>query len=316
MSTTPGTGTGPTITAIAPWFGSKRTLAPDIIAELGPHTNCFEPFCGSCSVLLAKPPARQETVNDLHTDLTNLVRVLSIEFHARRLYQRLEGVIVSDVVLADAHARLMESWEPDAGPDQDRAFSYFVQCWMMRNGCAGTNIGAPRSVGTQLAVRFTASGGSPSVRFRNATESIPWWHERLKNVVVLNRDAFKVIPKIEDAPGTVIYVDSPYLAETRSGFAAAGAQSRYLHEFKHGTGGALFEADDHSRLAEALCSFKHARIVVSYYDHDRLHNLYPGWRFEGKTRNKNLSASNGRGTKSVDAPEVLIVNGPAFEETA
>lgn len=39
----------PKITAIAPWFGSKRTLAPRIVAELGKHTSYFEPFCGSCS---------------------------------------------------------------------------------------------------------------------------------------------------------------------------------------------------------------------------------------------------------------------------
>ena len=35
------------IKAIAPWYGSKRTLAPRIINQLGPHTTYVEPFAGS-----------------------------------------------------------------------------------------------------------------------------------------------------------------------------------------------------------------------------------------------------------------------------
>lgn len=312
--------TRPTITAIAPWFGSKRTLAPDIIAELGPHASYFEPFCGSCAVLLAKEPSRQETVNDLHGDLTNLVRVVADEGFAVKLYARLSTVIVSDVMLADAHEVLKQPVNPNI-TDLDRAFWYFVQCWTMRNGVAGTNVGMPKGVGTQLAVRYTANGGSPSVRFRNAVESIPAWHERLRNVVVLNRDAFTIIPKIEDSKITAIYVDSPYLAETRSGFDGAGAQSRYRHEFTHastakgGNGEALFAADDHARLAGMLREFKHARIVVSYYDCPRLHELYSGWTFVKKTLNKQLASANGRGEgRGAEAPEVLIINGPSFTE--
>lgn len=64
------------ITAIAPWFGGKRNLAPAIVEELGPHRGYWEPFCGSLAVLLAKPRVSQETANDLHGDLINLARVL------------------------------------------------------------------------------------------------------------------------------------------------------------------------------------------------------------------------------------------------
>lgn len=56
----------PRIKAIAPWFGGKRTLAPEIVRELGEHTQYFEPFCGSMAVLLAKTPSSKETVNDMH----------------------------------------------------------------------------------------------------------------------------------------------------------------------------------------------------------------------------------------------------------
>ena len=67
----------PRISALAPWFGGKRTLAPAIVEELGPHTAYWEPFCGSCAVLFAKPPLAFEQINDLHGDLINLAMVFA-----------------------------------------------------------------------------------------------------------------------------------------------------------------------------------------------------------------------------------------------
>lgn len=64
------------IKGLAPWFGSKRMLAPTIVAQLGLHQAYWEPFAGSMSVLLAKPAATMENVNDLHGDLVNLARVV------------------------------------------------------------------------------------------------------------------------------------------------------------------------------------------------------------------------------------------------
>lgn len=287
-------------------------MAPVIIEELGEHIQYFEPFCGSMAVLLAKEPSRQETVNDLHSDLTNLARVLAAEPMAIELYARTSKVIVSDAVLADAARELREPARSPT-PCVDRAFWYFVQSWCMRNGCAGTNVGQPRGVGTHLAVRYTANGGSPSVRFRNAVESIPDWHERLRNVVILTRDAFAIMEKFEDVAGTAIYVDPPYAAESRSGFAGAGAQSRYLHEFDHS--GGMF-GNDHSRLAEILGEFRKARIVVSYYDCPQIRKLYAGWTIIEATTSKRLHNANGRGERSADAPEILIINGPSYRASA
>ena len=75
----------PKIKAIAPWFGGKRAMAPAIVAELGKHTQYFEPFCGSMAVLFAKPPSQKETVCDLHGDLINLANVLQSD-QSRELY--------------------------------------------------------------------------------------------------------------------------------------------------------------------------------------------------------------------------------------
>lgn len=302
------------IKALAPWFGGKRTLAPAIVEELGDHTQYFEPFAGGISIILAKPKSQKETVCDLHGDITNLARVISIEASAVQLYLRLSSLVFAEGLLQDARAYLEANEIPGREPPGvwtpsmlDRAYWFFLASWMGRNGTAGT-----QRLDYQIAVRWTNSGGSPCIRFANAVQSMPAWHERLKNVVVLTRDAFTIIPKFEDAKGTAIYADPPYAAETRTSHDNRdGGKGRYLHEFDH-AGGGLFHGDDHTRLATMLRAFKHARVVVSAYDCERYRQLYAGWTFVKKTMPKLLHQQNGRSTPKLDAPEVLIINGPSL----
>lgn len=298
------------VKAIAPWFGGKRTLAPEIVELLGKHTQYFEPFCGSMAVLFAKEPSQKETVNDLHGDLINLARVLQDRDSAPQLYERLQAAPFSEDLLDHAREYLSsELFSIDSMPEWngvtyqqhlDRAYWYFLASWMGRNGTAGT-----ARVDYQIAVRWTKGGGSPTVRWRNAVESIPAWHRRLLNVVILRRDAFNIVDRLEDVPQTAIYADPPYAAETR-GKIKDRAGGKYLYEFNHKKGG-LF-ADDHARLAEILRGYRKARIVVSYYDCPRVRELYDGWTIHEHTRQKHLHAQNGRGARPKAAPELLITN--------
>lgn len=285
------------ITSLAPWFGGKRTLAPKIVELLGPHEQYFEPFCGSMAVLLAKPPSRHETANDLHDDLVNLARVIQRHEHAVELYDRLQRTLICEQLLKDAQDFLIESdWQGSV----ERAYWYFLASWMGRNGVSGTEV---RDY--QIATRWTPRGGSGPVRFRSAVESLPWWHERLRNVTILSRDAFDILPKIEDAAHTAIYVDPPYCRESMSGGA------RYMHDFPDARPPTLFgeqRTDQHERLRDNLSRFKHAKVVVSYYDCDRIRRLYAAWRFIDAARQKNLNSQNKRGAAKSVAPEVLIVS--------
>ncbi|HZZ80973.1 MAG TPA: DNA adenine methylase [Gemmataceae bacterium] len=290
------------IKAIAPWFGGKRTLAPEIVKQLGKHTQYFEPFCGSMAVLFAKEPSQKETVNDLHGDLVNLARVLQVQDQAEDLYDRLCRVLFVENLLRDAVDYLRASAE--ITDRVERAYWYFIASWFMRNGVAGT-----QRLEYQIAVRWTKSGGSPTVRWRNALDSMPQWHLRLRNVVILNRDAIEIANRFEDVKETAIYADPPYHSVSRSGYGNHGNGSKYLHEFEHGD---TLYGDDHARLRDILAAYKKARIVVSYYDCPRVRELYDGWTFLEKTRQKHLHAQNGRGSRPKEAPEVLIVNGPAY----
>lgn len=294
---------GPLIKSIAPWFGSKRSLAPAIVQELGPHQAYFEPFCGSMAVLFAKDRSPHETVNDLHGDLINLAMVLASPRYSD-LCTFIQRILCCEKLfdLAKATFVAQEAHVPGSpaevrGEHVDRALVYLVVSWMGRNGVSGT-----ARQNYQMAIRWTHGGGGGGRRFVSATQSIPAWHQRLREVTILNRDGFELIEKIDDQAPIAVYVDPPYLPETcGSGDGSHG--SRYEHDFAE---------EDHSRLAEAVGRFKKARVVVSYYWDERLLKLYPGWTIRKMFRQKHLHVQNKRGMGRNIAPEVLLMNGPSY----
>ena len=286
---------GMTIGALAPWFGGKQNLAPRIAAELGPHAAFWEIFCGSMAVTLAKQPVPMETVNDLNGDLVNMARCVQHEKQGPRLYRRLRRVLASHVLLNEAAERVKSFGRGPAGEaiDEDRAFDYFVTSWLGRNGVAGTH-----SFNQGFSRRFTKNGGHTAKRWQSAVESIPAWRRRMRNLTILSECGISLCDRIEDADGVVIYADPPYLVK--------GA--KYVHDF---------EDSDHVRLAESLRRFKRTRVVVSYYEHPKIAELYPDWTIVDCPTTKSLVNQGMRDQSAVAiAPEVLIINGPSLTESA
>ncbi len=281
------------ITALAPWFGSKRTLAPRIIAELGEHSAYWEPFCGSMSILLAKPPSTFETVNDMHDDLINLARVIRHPDAGPKLYRKLRRVLLDERAFDECGDRVRSEWPPyqraDCGIHPGRAFDYFVTSWFGRNGVAGTS-----SYNAHFCRRYTKNGGHAAKRWESAVNSIPAWRRRMRAVTVLSCDGIELCGKIEDAPGVVIYADPPYLVKA----------AKYLHDF---------DWLAHRQLAKSLRRFTKTRVVVSYYEHPDLADLYPGWTKVDCTMTKSLVSSGKRDAgNDTKAPEVLLINGESY----
>lgn len=172
------------IKALAPWFGGKRNLAPVIIEELGDHRSYWEPFCGSMAVLLAKPPATMETVNDLHGDLINMAKVIQDRTLGPLMYRSLRRTLMHEDIYRENDLWMREH-EADAiaAPDIERAVRYFIVSWLGRNGTAGTPV---THKGT-YCVRFTHNGGHGATRFRSCVNSIPAWRRRLERATILRR---------------------------------------------------------------------------------------------------------------------------------
>ena len=179
------------ITALAPWFGAKRILAAQIVAEFGEHRTYWEPFAGSMAVLMAKPPVSMETVNDLHRDLINLACVVRDQKMGPRLYRMLRRTLMHEDLFDESDAFMREvertgiAGLPEGLPRKmvERAYNFFVVSWMGRNGCAGQ----PSNKKGTYCARFTNKGGHAATRWHKAVSSIAAWRRRLAHVTILRQ---------------------------------------------------------------------------------------------------------------------------------
>lgn len=274
------------IKAIVPYFGAKRKIASQIIEQFGKHRVYWEPFCGSMAVLMLKPPSEMETVNDLHGDLINLARVIQDKELGFRLYDKVSRTLYAEDFFHESKDRWLKE-EVNGGPDIDRAYDYFVASWMGLNGVSGTE-----RCNYAFALRWCAGGGQGARRWRSVIESMPAWHKRLANVVILQRDAFEILENIKDDRETVIYCDPPYFDKS----------DKYIHDFT---------AEQHEQLAKSLKRFNKARVVVSYYDDPKLDTLYEGFSkiYLNVSTQSLRNATRGKKKKPrKQQVEVLLVN--------
>ncbi len=278
------------IKALLPYFGSKRSLAPAIVELIGPHKAYWEPFCGSMAVLMRKSPCDLETVNDLNGDLINLAKVIQDKTLAFELYDKLSRTLCAERFFQESKERWISGDFDDMDPDLDRAYDFFVASWQGINGVSGT-----QRCNYQFALRWCVGGGQGARRWANTVSSIPAWHKRLQNVMIVQKDAFWMLENIKDESRTAIYCDPPYFTKS----------NKYIHDF---------ESDDHARLAELLGRFKRARVIVSYCHHPKLAELYTTWnRLQFKYKNPGLrNATRNKKPPIHSGPkkqqEVLLVN--------
>jgi DNA adenine methylase len=284
------------LTAMAPWFGAKRTLAKRICNEIGPHGMYVEPFCGSCAVLFAKKVCSHEIVNDLHDQLINLARVLASDRYGE-LMDRIERTLYAEAVHAEARQYIRAGELPvapsivDVEPEHVLAAYWFlIYSWQSRNGAAGTNDSQHT-----FGVNYKCSNGTCVRRWEKVAPSIQTWHARLKNVQIISVDALELIERTGDQKGTVIYCDPPYFKKSQ----------KYIHDFA---------IEDHLRLFELLDRFKKARVLVSYYHHPEIDAMYRDWNHVDMSFSSVFgNRSRKGGFHGKIAPEVLwIKNGPAF----
>ena len=275
------------IKALAPWFGGKRNLAPKIVELLGEHKTYFEPFCGSMSVLFVKPPCEMETVNDLHGDIVNLARIIQDRDMCFELYEKLARTLYCEDLFRESKQRWISAADINGETDIQRAYDFFVVSWMGLNGVSGT-----KRYNYQFALRWCRGGGQGARRWQSVVSSMPAWHKRLRNVVIISRDAFEVLANIKDEDSVVIYCDPPYFDKS----------DKYIYDF---------EEQDHIRLAESLGRFSESKVIVSYYDNPQVRQLYEGFEFIEMGKNYASLRNATRGPKKrprKEQVEVLIMN--------
>lgn len=260
-----------------PYYGAKGRLAGTIVDLIPQHRVYVEPFAGSAAVLLAKAPAPVEVINDIDRNVTTFFRVLrdSPDQLVRAL--RLTPYARDEFAAADLGE--------DSITDLERARRFFVRTTQGHNAA-----GSGGRAGWSNGIRAKHTDATAT---RNLVERLDLAAERLRTVVVDNRDAAEVIAA-HDAPDAVFYLDPPYLSGTRQ------CDRDYAHE----AGGDEF----HRGLAKVLRGVQ-GLVLLSGYPSALYDDLYAGWdRLEVAMHR---AATNSRGRTDVPRGiEVVWSNRP------
>lgn len=270
-----------------PYYGGKQTIADRIVELLPEHEHYVEPYCGSLSVLLAKPPSRMETVNDLDAALVTfwrvlrsmpdeLARVCALTPHSRTEYVACREQASSTDELETARRVWVVLPQGRAGGTRAAGTG-----WRHFVNPRGSSIGMPGYLSGYVDRMATAA-------------------QRLHGVSLESMPALELIDKYGADPRVLLYVDPPYLGSTR------GWGNQYAHEMR----------DDaaHRELADALHGCR-AAVVLSGYASDLYdRELFPGWdrvSLPASTGNGNVRAR----TEVLWSNRLLGVQRSLFDES-
>lgn len=242
------------------YHGGKWKLAPWLLQFFPPHRVYTEPFGGGASVLLRKPRSYGEIYNDLDGQVVNVFRML-----------RDQGEEVRRLLTLTPFSRdeFKLSYEPVSEPIE-QARRTIARSFM--------GFGSAAATGENSGFRANSnrSGTTPAHDWANLSDALPLLVERLRGVVIENRDALDLMAH-HDAPTTLHYCDPPYVHSTRSGkVRGAVSQGRasgkaYRHEL---------DDDGHRRFAEVVHELD-GMVVVSGYSCELYEALFGAWeRFE------------------------------------
>jgi DNA adenine methylase len=233
------------------YHGGKWLLAPWIVSHFPSHRVYVEPFGGGASVLLRKPRSYSEVYNERDGEMVNLFQV--VRDRGEDLRRILE-------VTPFARDEFDLSYEPSDDP-LEQARRTVVRSFM------GFGSAAASGAKTGFRANSDRSGTTPAMDWRNYPSCLPALIERLRGVVIENRDACECMAQ-HDRTDALHYVDPPYVLETRS------MKNPYCKK------GYRFELTDaqHRDLAKFLYTLKGCVVLSGYacdlYDKE----LFSDWR--------------------------------------
>ncbi|TSA44024.1 DNA adenine methylase [bacterium] len=245
------------------YYGAKRRLASQIIAELPPHNAWVEAFCGSAALTLAKRPAQLEVINDINGEVVNFFSQL--RNNSSRLCQLLRLT-----PYAREELRLARLPEKNVA-DIERARRFFVAAMMAINGSFGESPG-----GFSFSNSYSRRNMEARVsRWKAMPDHLELIAKRLSQVRIENKDSIELFSDFSNRPATLVYFDPPYLADRTQGYDHDQCSEEY-----------------HERLLITASNAK-CMVFLSGYEND-LYNDYltpaNGWHkrlFKATTRGHN-----------------------------
>lgn len=261
------------------YHGGKWLLASWIIQHFPPHHGYVEPYGGGASVLLRKLPSAVETYNDLDGDVVTFFRVLREQPEA--LVRAIQLTPWARAELRAAHTA------PPIDDPVEQARRLYVCAWQGFYG--GRRNTVP---GWRFCPTVTSSNSL--VKLWGSTDHLYATARRLRDVQIECDGALAVIRRY-DRPGTLFYVDPPYLPHVRGANRETFSEA-YRHEMTVG---------DHAELARVLRSVQ-GMVVLSGYASAEYAEWYEtyGWQ--------RYSRAAAKVNRNAAATECLWLSPPAI----
>jgi DNA adenine methylase len=252
-----------------PYLGGKRLLSKTILGLLPDHRLYCEPFGGSGTILLEKPPSPAEVYNDLNGGLVNLFRI--VKYHPREFLDTVRWHLRS----REDFERFRD-WPPQYLTDIHRA----ARLYYLLRACYG---GKPPDAGSHFAGRVLV-GERPFSIYR-IEESLYEIHRRLENVTIEHLPYDDCVRRY-DGPQTLFYLDPPY----------------FNHERDYGPD--VFHPTDFASLAVLLSAIS-GSFLLSLNDLPEVRQVFSPFRFKEVSTTYQMGTRHGHGKK---AQELLISN--------
>jgi DNA adenine methylase len=202
--------------------GSKRRMLGRLLPLLPPHRPYVEPFGGSASVLIAKPPASKEVYSDINPGLAGFFQVVADSSMFREFYRRVRLTPFNGVDWRE----FRQTWA-ECGDPVESAYRWYV---VARQGY-GSRYGECWAG----AVRSSSGGAaSPAAEWLSARSMLPAIHARLRSATVERARWQNTLERYDGSyvsEGVLFYMDPPTIFSAERGSAGLTLSYRELQEF-------------------------------------------------------------------------------------
>lgn len=228
--------------AISAYPGAKAGYVGEAIAEILPYEGIdrfYDVFGGMANIILHKKPHPEEYYNDLNKKLATLMLVLSDEKLSQELFERMLDTVpyysqsgfdyaqfVSNHML-DPNSPFMQQYPyklipgtADAIDTVEKAAAVWRTLLMSFNGAMQSFTGI-REIeikdGNEFEIDATKIKGNEALDLEYQLQKKTVITERMKNVNILNMNAFDLIELVKGDDRALMVCDSPYTLKQRNG---------------------------------------------------------------------------------------------------
>jgi len=230
---------------MVPWIGGKRRLVQHIL-PLFPEHDCYvEAFCGAAALFFAKEPSKVEVLNDVHSELVRLYRV--VQNHLEEFMRQFKWALASREIYG-----WLQDTPPETLTDIQRAARFF---YLQKLGFGGKVSGQTFGTATTSKARLN---------LMRLEEDLSAVHMRLHQVTIERLDWVTCVERY-DRSHTLFYLDPPYYGtegyDVPFGLAQYDRMAELLRTMK---GKAVVSVNDIPAMRHAFKGLAMKRVAIRY----------------------------------------------------